>query len=187
MTNPECLPAEARGDEGQEEKQEKQEGAVEARPVGSPEPTYGTNDDEARVLYVRQLQESVVRNAEYWEEEVKQISRKQNIVFTGGVFAIILGITCVVVGIVLILRNVQVYGLFLSSVGALVGVGLAPLYRFERRLADEKKGATRSIEHQTNIVQVTGIAVMTSSEQRERILGDLAAKLTGLIGEHRDH
>lgn len=45
----------------------------------------------------------------------------------------------------------------------------------------------RSIEHQTNIVHVTGIAVMTSPGQREKILGDLAAKLTGLIGERRDH
>jgi hypothetical protein len=174
--------------EKQGERHEAQAAAPEELPVNLLIPTYVTNDDKARILYVEQLQETVVRNREYWEGEVKQIARKRNAVFAGGIAAIIIGIVCVAAGIVLILRDSHAYGIFSTSAGALISVGLAPLYRFERRLMDEKKIAMKSIEQQTNIVQVTGIAVMTSPDQRERILGDLAAKLIGLIGsEDPDH
>lgn len=170
---------------------EGQEGADEGQPADPPEfhgrglvePTYGASDDQARLLYVKQMQENVTRFGEYWEAEVKQISKKRNIVFACGVLAIVLGITCVVVGIVLVLRGSQPYGAFSTAIGLLIGVGLAPLYRFERRLADEKKIASKSIEQQITGAQVTGIAAMASPEQRERILGELAARLTGLIGK----
>lgn len=125
MTNPEHLPAKERGDKGAR-KSGKQEGVVEERPTESPEPTHSTNDDQARLLYLRQLQENVVRNGKYWEEEVKQISRKRNVVFIGGIVTIILGIACVVAGVVLILRDAQVYGVFSASIGTLISVCLAP-------------------------------------------------------------